>query len=135
MKTLAQLRNHPAVEEIIQESDFGYRTYVINLKAGFATDNGGGQQSGTESTLAGVAAFLRSVAPMPVEIESPVENVNLAAARVYVAKENDFAAGNVNLKELIETFNELSPAARAYLSQAHAEAKAAWLGSIRRQII
>lgn len=62
MKTLDQFRNHPAVQEIILESDFGRRTYVINLKAGFATDNGGGQTSGTESTLAGVAAFLQSVA-------------------------------------------------------------------------
>ena len=132
MKTLEQFRNHPAVHEIILESDHGRRTYVINLKPGFATDNGGGQQSGTESTLAGVAAFLRSVAPMPVEIESPVENVNLAAARAYVAKENDFAAGKVSLKEVVETFNVLSPADRSFLSQAHAEAKCAWLASIRR---
>ena len=67
MKTLAQLRNHPAVHEIILESDHGRRTYVINLKTGFATDNGGGQQSGTESTLAEVAAFLENVAAMPAE--------------------------------------------------------------------
>jgi hypothetical protein len=73
MKTLEQLRNHPAVHEIILESDHGRRTYVINLKRGFATDNGGGQQSGTESTLAGVAAFLKTVAAMPAEKETATD--------------------------------------------------------------
>lgn len=64
MKTLTQLRNHPAVQEIILESDHGRRTYWINLNPGFATDHGRGQQSGSESTLRGVAAFLRDVRPV-----------------------------------------------------------------------
>jgi hypothetical protein len=64
MKTLDQLRRHPAVHEIIIESDHGRRLYWINLKAGFATDGGNGQTSGSETTLAGVAAFLKDVAPI-----------------------------------------------------------------------
>lgn len=88
MKTLAQFRNHPAVQEIILESDFGRRTYVINLKPGFATDNGGGQTSGTESTIAGVAAFLKSVAAVPVEKETAVD---LHAS---------YVAANINLRRL-----------------------------------
>lgn len=64
MTTLEILKSNPAVSEIIIESDFGRRTYFINLKPGFATDNGGGQQSGSESTLAGVKKFLSSVAPV-----------------------------------------------------------------------
>jgi hypothetical protein len=65
--TLTALRAHPAVSDIILESDFGRRTYWINLRPGFATDGGRGQQSGSESTLRGVAAFLRGVAAVPAE--------------------------------------------------------------------
>lgn len=65
--TLSALRAHPAVAEIILESDFGRRTYWINLRPGFATDNGRGQQSGSESTLRGIAAFLRTVAAVNAE--------------------------------------------------------------------
>ena len=64
MKTLSQLRNHPAVQEIILESDFGRRTYWINLKPGFATDFGNGQQSGSESTVKGIESFLEDVRPI-----------------------------------------------------------------------
>jgi hypothetical protein len=67
MKTLAQLRNHPAVQEIIIESDYGRRLYWINLKPEYATDKGHGQQSGGETTLAGVALFLKDVRLVPVE--------------------------------------------------------------------
>lgn len=64
MKSLEILKSHPAVDEIVSESDFGRRTYFINLKPGFATDNGGGQQSGSESTIAGIKKFLSTVAPI-----------------------------------------------------------------------
>jgi hypothetical protein len=64
MKSLELLKSHPAVSEIILESDFGRRTYWINLKPGFATDNGRGQQSGSESTISGIKDFLSTVAPV-----------------------------------------------------------------------
>ena len=64
MKSLALLKSHPAVSEIVIESDFGRRTYWINLKPGFATDNGRGQSSGSESTIAGIKEFLSTVAPV-----------------------------------------------------------------------
>jgi hypothetical protein len=62
-KTLTRLRANPCVSEIIIESDHGKRIYFINLKPGYATENGNGQTCGSESTLKGVADFLRSVAP------------------------------------------------------------------------
>jgi hypothetical protein len=112
MKKLAQFRNHPAVQEIILESDHGRRTYVINLRPGFATDNGGGQQSGTESTLAGVAAFLKTVAAMPVEDE------NLKAAIDHVRMEQTCFGPGENLRAVVESFNSLTPSMRACLSEA-----------------
>lgn len=79
--TLQTLRNHPAVSEILVESDHGKTTYFINLKRGFATDNGGGQTSGSERTLRGVAAFLRGVAAVPTttDNETLLRNLRLAA--------------------------------------------------------
>ena len=65
--TLETLRAHPAVAEIIIESEFDRSIYWINLRPGFATDNGAGQQSGSERTLRGVAAFLRGVAAVKAE--------------------------------------------------------------------
>lgn len=63
MKTLEKLNNHPAVQNIEIESEFGRKIYWINLKPGFATENGNGQTCGSEYTLAGVKEFLSTVAP------------------------------------------------------------------------
>lgn len=83
MKTLAQFRNHPAVQEIILESDHGRRLYWINLKAGFATDGGMGQTSGSETTLSGVAAFLESVAAVPAK--KPAAHDSVSHLRAFIA--------------------------------------------------
>lgn len=61
--TLTRLRANPYVSEILIESDHGKRIYFINLKPGYATENGNGQTCGSETTLKAVADFLRSVAP------------------------------------------------------------------------
>lgn len=64
MTTLEKLNNHPAVQNIEIESDFGRKIYWINLNPGFATENGNGQTSGSEYTLAGVKHFLADVGPV-----------------------------------------------------------------------
>ena len=64
MTTLEKLNNHPAVQNIGIESDHGRKIYWINLKPGFATENGNGQTSGSEYTLAGVKQFLADVGPV-----------------------------------------------------------------------
>jgi hypothetical protein len=85
--TLQSLRSHPAVSEIILESDHGKTTYFINLKPGFASENGGGQTCGSESTLRGIAAFLRSVAAVTPEAPKPdaADPVALRTAEVKQA--------------------------------------------------
>lgn len=60
--TLQKIKAHPAVADLTIESDFGRTTYWVNLKRTHATDNGGGQQSFSEPTLAGVLKMLRTVA-------------------------------------------------------------------------
>lgn len=90
--TLATLRAHPAVSEIIIESDFGRRTYWINLRPGFATDGGRGQQSGSESTLRGVAAFLRGVAAVPAEAKPAAPVITAEAAPALRHSEAALAA-------------------------------------------
>jgi len=63
MTSIEKLNSHPAVQDIEVESDFGRKIYWINLKPGFATENGNGQTCGSEYTLAGVKQFLATVAP------------------------------------------------------------------------
>jgi hypothetical protein len=62
LTTLQKIKAHPAVADLTIESDFGRTTYWVNLKHTHATDNGGGQQSFSEPTLAGVLKMLRTVA-------------------------------------------------------------------------
>lgn len=62
LTTLQKIKAHPAVADLTIESDFGRTTYWVNLKPTHATDNGGGQQSFSEPTLAGVLKMLRTVA-------------------------------------------------------------------------
>ena len=61
----------------------------------------------------------------------PIINENLEAARQYIALEVSLIRGETTLPEVIQAFNALTPADRSYLSQAHAEAKMAWLNSQR----
>jgi len=62
MTTLEKLNNHPAVQDIEVEYEFGRKTYWINLKPGF--ENDAGMTCGREDNLADVKKFLSSVAPV-----------------------------------------------------------------------
>jgi hypothetical protein len=59
MTSLEKLNNHPCVQNIEVEFEFGKKTYWINLKQGFAKNDG--STCGREDNLNDVKKFLADV--------------------------------------------------------------------------